>query len=130
MLVVVRFWTILPILSVFLTIYFTFLQTNINTLKSNRNLLLFNNVGDVKKIVAFSLNKQIELDSEEVFCDKKTINWRKIVKLINNNVWTNVIDTNLYVYSVHFDRRLDPYHFLRIVGVVEGIFLRKLIRNL
>ncbi|XP_045477235.1 uncharacterized protein LOC123682570 [Harmonia axyridis] len=75
----------------------------------------------VKNVVAYSLLKQIENDSEEFFCDGSFRFPRDSSGVGKGGVWTKVDGTELYVLSVHFDTRLSPYHFVRIIGMTRGI---------
>lgn len=73
------------------------------------------------------------MDSEERRCDETyliTNNlWKRDVESKGNDeeikksqeeYWKRVEDTDLYISSVHLDRRLDPYHYIRMIGAVEG----------
>ncbi|CAH0564511.1 unnamed protein product [Brassicogethes aeneus] len=72
----------------------------------------------VKKIVAYSLLKQIEKDSEEIECEFKY--FKDNVTLGYDTEWYQVDGTNVFVYSVHKDLRLQPYQFVRIVSMTKG----------
>lgn len=73
---------------------------------------------NVKNIVAYSLLKRIENESEEFFCGGDFQVPRMDVG--RYNLWTKVDGTEIYVLSVHFDTRLSPYNFIRIIGMTKG----------
>lgn len=78
--------------------------------------------GKNKEIVAFSLRKLIEIESEEVNCSGKILVGKKIRKSGRkiNQKWTQVDGTNIFIYSIYFDRRLHPHNYLRIIAMVKG----------
>ncbi|KAJ3625083.1 hypothetical protein MTP99_018651 [Tenebrio molitor] len=75
------------------------------------------NGGERGKIVAYSLLKQIEIESEEIKCGKISVGGEE---RRNEGLWTNLGGSNLYIYSVYYDRRLYPYQYLRIIAMVKG----------
>lgn len=34
--------------------------------------------------------------------------------------WVKIPNSGFYAYSAYLDRRLDPYHYIRVIGMVEG----------
>lgn len=34
--------------------------------------------------------------------------------------WVKIPNSAFYAYSAYLDRRLDPYHYIRVIGMVEG----------
>ncbi|XP_044252706.1 beta-1,4-galactosyltransferase galt-1-like [Tribolium madens] len=72
-----------------------------------------------RKIVAFSLKKQIEIESEEVDCSGGVLIEEKSENL-ENEKWTQLDGTNIFIYSIYLDRRLEPHHYLRIMTMVKG----------
>lgn len=127
------FWTILISLTTVAFVYLTLINITIDQdLPKAKNF-----GGNVKNIVAYSLLKKIEIESEQYTCDEELttgkINYSAIngsVEVDNNdtvvewnddgNAWTNIDGSGLHVLSVHMDRRLDPYHYVRIIGMIRG----------
>lgn len=115
------FWTILISLTTIAFVYLTFVNTSIEDKPKNVH-------GKVKNIVAYSLLKKIEIESEHYACEERSsddeINHSAINGSVerdnDENVWTNINGSSLYVLSVHTDRRLDPYHYVRIIGMIRG----------
>ncbi|CAG9767255.1 unnamed protein product [Ceutorhynchus assimilis] len=104
-------WTVLFI---FFTIFMIFYNTNSTPSIKNSETTL------VKKIVAYSLNKQIELDGEEFYCDKQFAISDNISYYKDGLFWKKIENEEVYVTSLTLDERLYPYRYLRIVGVVKG----------
>ncbi|KAH0810404.1 hypothetical protein GEV33_012386 [Tenebrio molitor] len=80
------------------------------------------NGGERGKIVAYSLLKQIEIESEEIKCGKISVGGEE---RRNEGLWTNLGGSNLYIYSVYYDRRLYPYQYLRIIAMVKDVMERQ-----
>lgn len=113
------YWTVLIIVFIGLTVYF-----NISTLlvvdeEKDFKPPVKSRALPVKKIMAYSLKKQIELDGKEFVCEKK---FSKNSAISSNEAtfWSKVVDMEVYVTSVTLDQRLEPYSYLRIVGVIKG----------
>lgn len=118
-----RYWSLLASLAIIFSVYFIFINTPVEDHYDGNQYRI-----NIKKIVAYSLSKQIEMESEEYFC-KGTYRIKKeelnpnIIKshmIEEENIWIPIPKTNLYVSSVNLDRRLDPYHYIRIIGLVKG----------
>ncbi|XP_066258482.1 uncharacterized protein [Euwallacea similis] len=77
----------------------------------------------VKRIVAYSLKKQIELEGEEIICDEGfgNIQVQIIIEESPSGVWSKVEGSQVYLTSlVALDKRLEPFQYLRAVAVVKG----------
>lgn len=86
----------------------------------------------MKKIVAYSYLKQIEMESEEFKCNEQykidsadslhdgSEEESKTTRNFEEDTWTHIENTNLYISSVNLDQRFDPYHYIRFIGVVKG----------
>ncbi|XP_044759848.1 uncharacterized protein LOC123317399 [Coccinella septempunctata] len=83
-----------------------------------------NDYYNVKNIVAYSLLKRIENESEEFSCGDDFRFPKNFEE--RGGLWTKVGGTGLYVLSVHFDTRLSPYNFIRIIGMTKGIPANKI----
>lgn len=122
-----RYWSLLASLASVFSLYFILIG---DTVEEHLN-------GDqsrigIKKIVAYSLMKHIEMDYEEYSCKEsyEMYNEKRLhigpeekenVKFgSEQESWTHVRSTNLYISTVNLDLRLDPYHYIRIIGVVKG----------
>lgn len=73
-----------------------------------------------KKIVAYSFLKQMETDSEEVFCEKMVHGAPGPGGTYGDGMWVKIPGVNFYVYSVHHDSRLKPYVYWRVLGMTKG----------
>lgn len=125
-----RYWTLLASLAIIFSVYFVVIENSVDEPYNGDQYRIA-----MKKIVAYSLLKQIEMESEEYNCNKQystssTYSERDDRSNGNRNgtrdfiedTWTHIEDTNLYVSSVNVDRRLDPYVYIRMIGVVKGNF--------
>lgn len=122
MLLLVRSVTLTLAGCVLVTLYLSTL-----TLPKQKKIIVYNNRRNIKNIVAYSLKKQIEIDSEEVFCDQFSsapeVSIQNGEEESGNNdgtKWHLIPETELYVYSVYLDSRLSPHKYLRIIGMVQG----------
>ncbi|XP_030756656.1 uncharacterized protein LOC115882603 [Sitophilus oryzae] len=109
------YWTLFFVLTIFIFVYYNvFMVLDV----SNRDATSSSGLS-VTNIVAYSLKKRVELDSEEYFCDK-------IEKSVDESdgysgkSWRRIRDSEVYVYSVNMDRRLEPYIYLRIIAMIKG----------
>lgn len=128
MLSALRYVTFALTFSVILTIYLTILTVT----EENYKNVTYRNGDKVKSIVAYSLLKKLELEGEKIYCKNflENITIREEVEFsklnggrnVRKSTWVKIPETKFYAYSVHLDRRLDPYHYLRIIGMVEGKF--------
>lgn len=126
MILCIRYVTIILTITVLLTFYLTTL-TLFNVKKT---VFLDNHNRRIKNIIAYSLRKQIEIESQEILCDPFVEDaFSEKVASENNlggenfeRVWEQVPDSGFYVYSVYLDKRLHPYNYIRIIGMVEGRF--------
>ncbi|XP_060523284.1 uncharacterized protein LOC132700151 [Cylas formicarius] len=81
---------------------------------------VFNRRG-LKKLIAFSLRKQIEGDGPEYACERRrAAAAAEILAARAAGHWTRVENTEAYVRTVGLDERLRPYRYLRFVGAVKG----------
>lgn len=113
-----RYITLVLTLSALLTLYFTLLVTVPVDQVNSEN---FNTKNRVKEVVAYSLRKQIEIESEEVSCEKVVDEEDFIYG--KGGFWSEVPKTNLFVFNVYYDDRLEPFRYLRILGMIKGIKL-------
>lgn len=125
-----RYWTLLASLAIIFSVYFVIVD---NSVEHHYNDDQYSRIS-IKKIVAYSLLKQIEMESEEYNCNEQyRIQIRsdhlngdnskgnhKSRRDFEEDAWTHIEDTNLYISSVNIDKNLDPYHYIRIIGVVKG----------
>lgn len=79
----------------------------------------------VKKIVSYSLRKRIELEGEEYFC--QNLKNFSVQPIVLSTFWHKVSNTQLYITSVTLDKRLRPFHYVRVVGAVKGKYHHKII---
>lgn len=132
-------------LLIFITFEINNKNINHNKVNNNNNNNFINNkyYNNIKTIVAYSLQKQIEIETEQITdCNNNNKNnnnntkyYNKILKnnriIIENekqfktivnekDTWFNVIDSNLYYYSAYYDKRLQKYPYVRIIGMVQG----------
>lgn len=134
-----RYVTFVLTFSVILTIYLTIpLITDEDYHHHNNNNNNSKNIaGKTRKIVAYSLRKKLELEGERFNCqddfwnvveEREDVLEKTEAKLRRDkdlfyamgNSWVKIPETHFYAYSAHLDRRLDPYRYLRIIGMVEG----------
>ncbi|KAL1489146.1 hypothetical protein ABEB36_014088 [Hypothenemus hampei] len=111
-------WSVIGIFVTILMVYY-----NCDNVKVRMN---YNNSAGkvlVKKIVAYSFRKQLELEDEQyINCEKnETLNISQIV--LNRKFWFSVED--FFVNLVTLDNRLDPYKYLRILAVIKGDWRNK-----
>lgn len=66
-----------------------------------------------------AINGSVEVDNDDTVGE-----WKG-----NGNAWTNIDGSALYVLSVHMDRRLDPYHYVRIIGMIKGNYYISVVRD-
>ncbi|KAJ8929863.1 hypothetical protein NQ314_017468 [Rhamnusium bicolor] len=129
------YWTILISLTAIVFVSLTLINISLN--QSIEKAKSYDST--VKKIVAYSLLKQIEIESEEYICNGQfnlsENNYKEIkgsVEVNNNrqkivewkdedrdSTWAKIDNSNLYVSSVNMDKRLDPYHYVRIIGMIR-----------
>ncbi|XP_018561135.1 uncharacterized protein LOC108903440 [Anoplophora glabripennis] len=116
------FWTILISLTTIAFVYLTIVNTAIEQ-EINKPKNLHRNV---KHIVAYSLLKKIEIESEHYTCEERLdddeVNYSAINGSDEDYAWTNIDGSAVHVLSVHLDRRLEPYHYVRIIGMIKGIY--------
>lgn len=113
------YWTILLIFFTGFMVYYN-ITTSMVLNTENKIGIVKEPTTIVKKIVAYSLNKQMELEGQEYFCDKDFQNFNISNIKYASGFWNRVDGTELYVTSVTLDKRLEPYHYLRIIGVIKG----------
>ncbi|XP_050302557.1 uncharacterized protein LOC126740526 [Anthonomus grandis grandis] len=66
----------------------------------------------LKKIVAYSLRKQIEFDGHEFTCQNLTYK----INHSQSTFWNKVPNMEIFITSVYLDSRLEPYKYLRIIA--------------
>lgn len=121
-----RHWTIPAFLLTIFFVYFILISISLNQpLKKTPNYS-----GGIKTIVAYSLLKQIEIESEEYNCklqltgNNSTDNVNRTSTIQpDGDDWIRIEDSNIFVSSVNLDERLDPYNYIRIIAVVKGNFI-------
>ncbi|KAK4874249.1 hypothetical protein RN001_013609 [Aquatica leii] len=110
-----RYLTLILLLSAFLTFYITIpVITPINTVNKH-----FNPKSGIKEIIAYSLKKQIEIESEEVTCQELSKSEQLMEK---QQLWSQVPNTELNVFNIYHDDRLKPFHYLRLIGMIKGLW--------
>lgn len=77
----------------------------------------------VKKIVAYSLRKKIEIESESVTASNgpcSNLDFNASLIDFGGALWTEVVEGDFYVFRAFYDDRLEPFRYVRILGMVRG----------
>lgn len=112
----VRNLSIALTLTFLITVYLKQIPNNIHSKTASGTL--------IKHIVAYSLKKRIEIEANEALeCPTQRIAANPSDDR-RRKPWTQqqqtLPDTNLQVYSIHEDYRLDPYNYIRILATTKG----------
>lgn len=112
-----RYLVILLTFGFSLTVYLTVFPENyVEYQSNNKKEAIFK-----QSVVAYSLLKQMETDSEEVFCEKLSRGLPGEASSYGGVIWTKIPGVELYIYSVYKDTRLEPYVYWRILGMIKGM---------
>lgn len=73
-------------------------------------------------IIAYSLERQVEMDQREPVICGDLFGMRPTPSEIHriNIYWQSPPHSGLHLFSAHYDARLHNYHYVRIIGMVEG----------
>ncbi|XP_021935621.1 uncharacterized protein LOC110837619 isoform X1 [Zootermopsis nevadensis] len=73
-------------------------------------------------IVAYSLERQVEMEQREQIVCNNLLGMRPMSSQIHriNAYWQSPPHSGLHLFSAHYDARLDNYHYVRIISMVEG----------
>lgn len=119
MIIFLRYLTVVLTIGALLTFYFLLLITVPVTQIIQDNVT---QKSAVKEVIAYSLRKQIEIESEQVTCDNGFNKSRNFLKY-EKKLWTRVVDTDFFVFNVYYDDRLEPFRYIRLLGMIRGIFI-------
>ncbi|XP_033610033.1 uncharacterized protein LOC111871189 isoform X2 [Cryptotermes secundus] len=75
-----------------------------------------------KTIIAYSLERQVEMEQREPVICHELLGMRPTPSQIHriNTYWQSPPHSGLHLFSAHYDARLNNYHYVRIIGMVEG----------
>ncbi|KAJ9596749.1 hypothetical protein L9F63_012225, partial [Diploptera punctata] len=73
-------------------------------------------------IVAYSLERQVEMEQRQPISCTNLLQARPTYFQIHriNIYWQSPPHSGIHLYSAHYDARLHNYHYVRIIGMVEG----------
>ncbi|PSN44570.1 hypothetical protein C0J52_12436 [Blattella germanica] len=73
-------------------------------------------------IIAYSLERQVEMEQRSPIICERLIEARPTPSQIHriNFYWQGPPHSGLHLYSAHYDARLQNYHYIRIIGMLEG----------
>lgn len=99
--------------------FFTFLQELALFQNKTEKFYLKNNT-----VISYSLLKKIEIESKTFSCFENSFNYSEKDFINGSSIqWTYFKNLNLYLYSIHYDKRLHPHHYLRIIAMQNGKFV-------
>lgn len=108
---------VLALFTIITFCFFAFLQELVLFQNTTAKIRQKNNT-----VISYSLLKKIEIESKTFSCFENPLNGDK--DFIDGAAiqWTFFQKLNLYVYSVHYDHRLHPHQYLRIIAMQNGKF--------